>query len=212
MTEADVRPAQPRIGIVASDEVRIAGLIALLAPEGDAELLLMSEPGALEADGLDLVLVDATATQHVLELLDSFRRLRPKLRVMVMTRTEDLSSLAALIWHGARGVLNHTASEAELREAVALVREGFIWAPMKVLSHLVDRSHDPIFPASEVHLTRREMDVLKLLMSGMGNREIAAALQVQPAAVKAHLSRLMRKAGVKTRTALGVHAIEAKWV
>jgi DNA-binding NarL/FixJ family response regulator len=211
VTEGEQKSAQPRIGIVASDEVRIAGLIALLAPHAGAEVLLMSEPGALEADGLDVVIVDASATRHILQLLDSFRRLRPHLRLLVLSHAQDLDFIARLILHGARGVLSHTASEAELRRAVRQVREGLIFAPLEVLSWLIDRDDHAVAPAPEVHLTRRELDVLRLLISGMGNREIAAALEVRPAAVKAHLSRLMRKAGVRNRTALGIHAMEAKW-
>ncbi len=67
---------------MATDEVRIEGLRAILDEvPGDGcgwELVLLSEPGALETAQLEVVLVDARATGHLLELLRNFRRLRPQ--------------------------------------------------------------------------------------------------------------------------------------
>ena len=97
--------------------------------------------------------------------------------------------------------------------AVEAVSDGSVWAPRKILSRLLDRATAaPLPAAAEVHLTRRELEVLSLLLLGLSNREIAHALDVEQATVKAHLGRLMRKAGVTNRTALGVHAMEAKWL
>jgi DNA-binding NarL/FixJ family response regulator len=110
-------------------------------------------------------------------------------------------------------VLSFNASAEEVCMAVEVVRDGSVWAPRKILSRLLDRANEAPLPApAEVHLTRRELEVLDLLLLGLSNREIAHALHVEQATVKAHLGRLMRKAGVTNRTALGVHAMEAKWV
>jgi DNA-binding NarL/FixJ family response regulator len=84
MAEAEQGNTLPRIGLVATDELRIAGLRAVLSDGAGMELVMLSEPRALETAGLELVLIDALATDHLLGLLASFRRLRPRIRLLVI--------------------------------------------------------------------------------------------------------------------------------
>lgn len=212
MQEAEQGISLPRIGLVATDELRIAGLRTILSGVSKADLVVLSTPRALETAGLELVLIDVSATRHLLGLVASFRRLRPKIRLLVLGGDNQPEFIEAVIGAGARGVLSHQATEQELRMAVSVVNDGSVWAPRKILSRLLDRANEPAPAPAEVHLTKRELEVLRLLMLGLSNREIAHALSVEQATVKAHLGRLMRKAGVANRTALGVHALESKWV
>ena len=124
----------------------------------------------------------------------------------------EFDYVSRMITAGARGVLSHSATEDELRMAIGVVRDGSVWAPRKVLSRLLDQADSSASSRSEVRLTSREVEVLRLLTLGLANREIASALSVIPPAVKAHLTRLMRKAKVENRTALSVHALASKWV
>jgi DNA-binding NarL/FixJ family response regulator len=114
---------------------------------------------------------------------------------------------------GAKGYLSHSANEAELQMAISVVRDGSVWAPRKVLARLLEQSmREPeIAKAVPVRLTRRELEVLRLLVLGHPNRQIALALGVDEGTVKAHMGRLMRKAGVDNRTALSMRAIEQQW-
>jgi DNA-binding NarL/FixJ family response regulator len=212
MEEAEQGKTLPRIGLVATDELRIAGLRSVLSDGGGMEIVLLSEPRALETARLEVVLVDASSTDHLVELLTSFRRLRPRIRLIVMGGGSDFEFIEQVISVGARGVLSLEASEKELLMAVEVVNDGSVWAPRRVLSRLLDRANASPVPPTEVRLTNRELEVLKLLMRGLSNREIADALTVEQATVKAHLGRLMRKAGVTNRTALGMHALTLKWV
>ncbi len=210
--------AVPRIGLVATDEVRIAGIRDVLSrgcaedggSAGSYEVVVLARPGTLETAGPDLVLIDAAATEHLFELLETFRRMRPRIRLMVIADASDAEFVERAIEAGARGVLHHAATERELRMAVEVVLDGSVWAPRRVLSRLLDRAHGAV-PAAPVELTGRERDVVRLLVLGLSNREMGAQLGVEAATVKAHLGRLMRKAGVRNRTALGVHAVAARW-
>jgi DNA-binding NarL/FixJ family response regulator len=56
------------------------------------------------------------------------------------------------------------------------------------------------------------LEVLKLLVLGHSNRELARVLKIDEGTVKAHLSRMMRKAGVDNRTALSVRAMAMNWI
>jgi DNA-binding NarL/FixJ family response regulator len=213
MDEAVQGKTLPRLGLVATDEVRIEGLRSVLTDGAGHELMLLAEPGALGAMGIELVLVDSSAVDHLLELLASFRTMRPNLRLLVIGGDDRPEFIERAIAAGARGVLSFNASANEVRMAVEVVSDGSVWAPRRILSRLLDRATDSPPPAAvEVHLTRRELEVLNLLLLGSSNREIAHALEVELPTVKAHLGRLMRKAHVTNRTALGVHATEARWV
>ena len=201
----------PRVGLVSNDEIRIAGVEAALSGVDGAEVVRLSNPGMVEGLRLELVLIDSSSTTHLLELLSLFHRMRPGVRLIVLGGTSDAKFMEQAITVGARGMLNHDASEEELRMAIKVVCEGSVWAPREVLSRLLDRANHTRGLA-HVHLTARELEVLRLLVSGLSNREIAARLDIEPATVKAHLGRLMRKAGVTNRTALGTHALKESWV
>jgi DNA-binding NarL/FixJ family response regulator len=114
-----------------------------------------------------------------------------------------------VIGAGAKGYLSHAARENEIRLAVEIVSDGSVWAPRKVLARLLEASAtaaDAYGPA-EPKFTERESQVLKLLVSGRPNREIAEALGIDAATVKAHVGRLMRKVGVENRIALTMQAV-----
>lgn len=205
-----------RIGLVATDEVRVSGLRALLGAgregEPNYELVLLDKPKAMESAELQLVLIDAGSTEHVFELLATFRRHRPRIRLVVIAGQSDELFLERAIDAGARGVLHYTVSERELRMAVAVVADGSVWAPRRVISRLLDRAHGHPAVGEPVELTSRELEVLALLVRGLPNRLIADELGIKPATVKAHMGRLMRKAGVSNRTALGMHALAVRWL
>ena len=211
MPDAEQGKALPRVGLLSQDEIRIAGVTAALEGPDGAEVVLMSHPGMLESLRLDLVLIDSTSAGYLLEIITLFQHMRPHVRLVVLGGTPEMDFVEQAILAGARGVLSHDASENELRMAVQVVREGSVWAPRKVLSRLLDRAGSKAAP-EKVHLTPREVEVLRLLVRGLSNREIADELKVELATVKAHLGRMMRKAGVSNRTALGTVAVSQCWL
>jgi len=163
--------------------------------------------------GLELALVDSPPDGNVLELVSTFRRLRPHLGVIVLGMENDPEHIERVIGAGANGYLSHSATEAELRMAIDVVRDGSVWAPRKVMARLLGMSRqDNAGPQiAAVKFMARELEVLRLLVLGHPNRQIAGALGVDEGTVKAHMGRLMRKAGVDNRTALTMRAIERKW-
>jgi DNA-binding NarL/FixJ family response regulator len=79
-----------------------------------------------------------------------------------------------------------------------------------VLAKFIERatvSLRRISPSSETKISEREREVLKLLVSGCSNREIAMELGIIERTVKAHVAQLLRKVGVTNRIALSVHAV-----
>lgn len=202
-----------RLGLIATDPLRILGLQTIFSEEGKAEVVPLSVPGALDASGVSVILIDSACAEHLFELLATFRRSRPHLRLIVIGNEEDQEYIARVIGAGAKGYFSHKAREHEIRLAVDIVADGSVWAPRKVLARLLEMSStgEPA-PPPEPKFTEREGQVLELLVAGRPNREIAAALGIDAATVKAHVGRLMRKVGVENRIALTIQAVNRNLV
>ena len=212
----DISPTQPKdklhIGLIATDPLRVLGLETIFA-EGDIEVLPLSVPGALDASGVSVIMIDAACTEHLFELLETFRRTRPHLRLIVIGLEESHDFIQKVIGAGAKGYLSHAARESEIRLAVDIVNDGSVWAPRKVLARLLEAgAGEAHAPASEPKFTERESQVLQLLVAGRPNRDIAEALGIDPTTVKAHVGRLMRKVGVENRIALTMQAVNRNLV
>lgn len=211
MTNTPTKAAQ-RIGLIATDPLRVLGLETIFA-EGNIEVLPLTVPGGLDSLGVSVVLIDAACTDHLFELLETFRRTRPHLRLIVIGLEESHDFIQRVIGAGAKGYLAHSARESEIRLAVDIVSDGSIWAPRKVLARLLDASTADSYAATaEPKFTEREGQVLRLLVAGRPNRDIAEALGIDAATVKAHVGRLMRKVGVENRIALTMQAVSRNLV
>jgi DNA-binding NarL/FixJ family response regulator len=220
----DTKSREPlRLGLVATDPLRILGLQTIFAsdpePEGAAsgsspvEIVPLSVPGALDASGVSMILIDAACTEHIFELLATFRRARPHLRLIVIGLEEDHEYIQRIIGAGAKGYLTHSAKEKEVRMAIEVVQDGSAWAPRKVMAKLIESSSTEtagIGPAAQPKLSERERQVLRLLIAGHPNRAIADELGIDLSTVKKHVGALIRKVGVKNRIDLSVQTLSRK--
>ena len=206
-----------KLGLVATDPLRILGLETIFADGGvkgvPVEIVPLSVPGALDASGVSLILIDSACTDHIFELLAAFRRTRPHLRVIVLGLEEDHDYIQRIIGAGAKGYLAHTAKGNEVRLAIEIVQDGSAWAPRRVLAKLLELSSTEESRAgspNEPKFTQREAQVMKLLVEGQPNRVIAEELGIDLATVKKHVGALMRKVGVKNRIELSVQVVNRK--
>jgi DNA-binding NarL/FixJ family response regulator len=199
-----------QVGLVANDPLRILGLQVILFEQAESTVISLTVPGALHSFELSLLLIDSDSTPQLFEMLATFRRSRPDLRLIVLGRATDQEFIQRVIGAGAKGYLSHDARESDIRLCIEVVRDGSIWAPRKVLARLIEAS--PVNarpPAVESKFTDREGQVLNLLIEGRPNRDIAMMLGIDEGTVKAHISRLMRKVGVGNRTALTMHYLSS---
>jgi DNA-binding NarL/FixJ family response regulator len=145
-----------------------------------------------------------------LAVLDSIRRARPALKLIVIGPEGNDELVLESIIAGARAYLELTADTTLVRQAIEVVTSGSIWAPRRLLSKLIDRLlkvPDSSLTNSNLHLTAREKEVLDLILQARSNREIARQLGIEERTVKAHVGRLMRKTGADNRIELTMHAM-----
>jgi DNA-binding NarL/FixJ family response regulator len=203
------------IGLVSDEPIRLEGLVSIFdQPAGDGCAPLLPITGTLAEmlarPTLEYLVVDVHEAPNGLVILDSIRRARPALRLIVIGPEGNDELVMESIIAGARAYLDPTADTGMVREAIQVVTSGSIWAPRRLLSKLIDRLlkvPDSSLPSGTPHLTDREKEVLELILLARSNREIARQLGIEERTVKAHVGRLMRKTGADNRIELTMRAL-----
>jgi DNA-binding NarL/FixJ family response regulator len=206
-----------RIGIVASDPLRLVGMEAILSEMNGLKAVPLELEQVAAAGDLAVLMLEARDGGDAMpEIVARLRRDRPQLRIIVVGEGLDPHLVETVIGAGAKGYLAETASEVEIRMALEVVLDGSVWAPRKVLAKLLEGSGAAVAAAApgsntiEQRMTAREREVLALLMEGRSNRAIAESLGIDEATVKAHLGRMLRKTGAHNRVELTLRAIEER--
>ncbi len=212
--------AKAQIGVVAADSLRSMGLVAILEETAKVAAYPLKLEEVFGERSLDLVLLDLQEPlEAILHTITRIRRERPAVKPVVMGEPLTPEQIQAVIGAGAKGFLLRSAGVSEISMAIEIVLDGSIWAPRKVLARLVEAGTagaeslgpPPVRQESiEEMITGREREVLHLLMNGRSNREIAAAMGIEQATVKAHLGRMLRKTRAKNRVELTLRAMEER--
>lgn len=222
MDQGTESTTRSRVGIVAADPLRALGLEAILETDVRLEPVPLELERAMAAGDLAAVLLDERSMGDKLtESISRLRREHPAMKIIVMGELTDAEHTQAVIAAGAKGYLAETSGENEIRMCLEVVLDGSVWAPRKVLARLIDaggvqsasQAPNPL-PGDSVEnkMTPRELDVLRLLMDGRSNRDIAQAMGIDEVTVKAHLGRMLRKVGASNRVELTLRAMEERRV
>jgi DNA-binding NarL/FixJ family response regulator len=199
------------VGLIARNGIRSAGIQAIFSDIPRVEIVPLSFAEALRSKQVNTVVVDTSATDHIFNFLATFRTVRPDLRLLVIGQESDSLHIQRVIVFGAKGFLSPDAKPEDFHAALQTVLAGSIWAPRQALANLVAPAHVPPADHSatlmKINFTAREYEVLQLLVSGRGNREIGATMGIGPVTVKSHLGRIMRKVGVANRVELTMYVI-----
>jgi len=158
---------------------------------------------------LKFLVVDLNASSDDIRTLDTIRRRRPDIRLIVIGPEGNEDLVMDSIMAGARAYLDLKASPQIVRKAVEVVTGGSIWASRRLLSTLIDRllgSNDASLTSNPPRLTERERQVLDLILTARSNREIARELGIEEHTVQAHVGRLLRKTGAENRIDLLMRA------
>ncbi|MGH2840747.1 MAG: response regulator [Solirubrobacteraceae bacterium] len=145
-----------------------------------------------------------------LAVLDKLRTSQPQIRVIVMTASEQASTLLDAIAAGAAGYLSKRTTGEELRQAVITAHGGGSVITPALASHLLKEfSSSARGEQSYVRpLQGRELDVLRLVVQGKTDNEIGKELFISPRTVQNHLTRIREKTGLRRRSELTRWAVE----
>jgi len=154
----------------------------------------------------DIVLMDML--MPVMDGIAATAKIRselPDTEVIAITSVLEDDAVVGAVKAGAIGYLLKDAEPDELRTAIKAAAAGQVHLTPKAAARLMREVRAPDNPQS---LTEREIDVLRLLAGGKANKEIAAALTIGEQTVKTHVSNILMKLGVQSRTQAALHAAQ----
>ncbi len=201
----------------------IAGVKALLQDAGEVKLIGEAENGQMLLDLLahtpsDVVLMDINMpVMSGVETTKKIKELYPNIKVLALTMFDDTLHINEMIKAGASGYLLKNAGKEELLSAIKKVHAGEKYVSnevsVKLIERMFNKEHEKDLATANPNvrksqLTKREIEIIKLIAQEMTNAEIAAKLNNSPMTIITHRKNLLRKLGVKNTAGLIKYAMQ----
>ncbi len=163
------------------------------AESGEAAIQLCAEalPDVILMDMSMPVMDGATATRAI-------RQKFPHVQIIALTSFKEGKIIKSALEAGAIGYLLKDISADDLAWAIRAAHDGRATLSPEAAQALVESANQP--PAPGLDLTEREREVLALMIEGLNNTQIAGRLTVSPSTIKSHVSNILSKLGVTSRT------------
>jgi two-component system, NarL family, response regulator LiaR len=153
----------------------------------------------------DVVLMDLLMpVMDGIKATEAIRSEMPEVEVVALTSVLEDTSVSGAVRAGAIGYLLKDTDAEELKRAIQAAAEGRVHLAPEAAARLMREVRAPESPED---LTERETEVLKLMARGHANKQIASSLFVSEKTVKAHVSSILMKLGVQSRTQAALHAV-----
>lgn len=206
--------------VIVDDHVMVReGIKQLLEMDGDIRVIGEASDGeeglkVVEATDPDVLLLDVNMPKmNGLEVLQKIKESGIKRKVLILTIHNEVEYLLKAIEIGVDGYVLKDSELSVLRRAIFAVNEGNTYIQSSLAPLLKQRLEEPdVVENNEEGLTKREMEVLKLIAEGLYNKEIADRLTISEKTVKNHVSNIFRKIDVSDRTQAAVFAIRSGYV
>jgi len=163
------------------------------AESGEAAIQLCAEvsPDVILMDMVLPMMDGATATRAI-------RQQFPQVQVIALTSFKEGDLVKNALEAGAIAYLLKDVSADDLVRAIRAAHAGRVTLSPEAAQALVETANQPPVPALD--LTEREREVLALMVEGLNNTQIAGRLTVGPSTIKSHVSNILSKLGVTSRT------------
>ena len=191
--------------VVVDDHTMVRkGLSLFLRAFDDLELAGEAETGAEAIQICDELLPDVILMDLVMPDMDGVDAIRaicqkhPQIFVIALSSFKEGTRIMNALEAGAIGYLTKDISAEELAWAIRAAHSGRATLSPDVSQALVQAANKSPAPGSD--LTEREREILALMVEGLNNTQIAGKLSVSPSTVKSHVSNILSKLGVSSRT------------
>jgi len=204
-----------RVMIVDDHAVVRSGLGAFLAVVPDLDLVGEAENGeqaVVRAKALhpDVILMDLMMPgMDGVSATRSIKEHNPSIQIIALTSFQEDELVQNAMKAGAIGYLMKNVSVRELESAIRAAKEGKMILSPEAAQSLVRATQQA---AETETLTVREQEILKLMVDGLNNAEIAERIVVSLSTVKYHISNILMKLGVENRVAAVTMAIQRKLI
>lgn len=205
--------------IIADDHMMIReGLKQLLELDGTMKVIAEANDGEECLNLLnkkihpDILLLDINMPKkNGIEVLEYIKQNKIPVKVLILTVHNEVEYLLKAVDIGIDGYLLKDSSYDELKEAIDVVISGNTYIQPSLLPALNESMEDYALDKEKIEcLTKRELDVLRLISKGCSNKKISDELTISERTVKNHISHIFRKIDVEDRTQAAVFAIRNK--
>lgn len=201
--------------MIADDHSMIReGLRSLLELEGEIEVIAEAENGEdclekLKTCKPDVLLLDIDMPKkNGMQVLKIFKEQKVIQKVLVLTVHNQIEYLMGAMDLGVNGYILKDSESRELKKAIFTICEGKTYLPSSLVPLMNSKKMQKNVDSEKIDsLTKRELEVLKLLAVGMYNKEVAQNLAISERTVKNHVSNIFKKLEVTDRTQAAVFAI-----
>jgi len=200
-----ISPSQPiRVMLVDDHTMVRRGLATMLEVFDDLQLAGEAESGEAAIQLCAEVLPDVILMDMALPRMDgatatyAIRQQFPQVQVLALTSFKEGKVIKQALEAGAIGYLLKDVSADDLVGAIRAAHAGRTTLSPEAAQALVETANLP--PAPGLDLTEREREVLTLMIEGLNNTQIAGRLTVSPSTIKSHVSNILSKLGVASRT------------
>lgn len=182
----------------------LRGVVAKLLPDADIREVESADALFALVDAVpdaDLLLLDLNMPgAHGFSSLVHLRVAHPQLPVVMVSAREEPSVMRRALDHGAMGFIPKSSDAATLSAALRQVLDGERWVPVAAQGAPPTGDGEREVAARLRELTPQQFRVLQMVATGQLNKQIAYALGISEATVKAHMSAILRKLGASNRT------------
>jgi DNA-binding NarL/FixJ family response regulator len=202
-----------RVLIADDHSVVRQGLRMFLALDSELEIVGEAEDGAQALAKAKELRPDVVLMDMLMPVLDgvaateAIRTELPDTEVIALTSVLDDNSVVGAVKAGAIGYLLKDTNAEELCRAIKAAAAGQVQLSPEAAARLVREVRTP--ESTSVALSERETEVLQLIARGKANKEIAAELSIGEKTVKTHVSSILNKLGVQSRTQAALHAAQS---
>ena len=210
-----------RILVVDDHIVVRRGLVAMLETEPGMQIVGEASNGAEAVEQARKLVPNVILMDLVMPVMDGIEATRqikqemPSVNILVLTSFSTNDKVIPSLNAGAIGYLLKDSSPADLVRAIQQVAQGEGALPTAVTRQILAQIQSPIASSeqsAEEELTDRETEVLKLMAHGYSNAEIARLMVVNNPTVHTHVSRILSKLKVSSRTQAALYALKKGWV
>lgn len=205
--------------IIADDHMMIReGLKQLLELDGTMKVIAEANDGEECLNLLnkkihpDILLLDINMPKkNGIEVLEYIKQNKIPVKVLILTVHNEVEYLLKAVDIGIDGYLLKDSSYDELKETIDVIISGNTYIQPSLLPALNESMEDYALDKEKIEwLTKRELDVLRLISKGCSNKKISDELTISERTVKNHISHIFRKIDVEDRTQAAIFAIRNK--
>jgi DNA-binding NarL/FixJ family response regulator len=221
-TQTIAREEQAKIRVLVVDDQELfrRGLTMLLSVEDDIEVIGEASDGSAAATmaastAPDVILMDVRMPKLTgIEACVAMKDAAPHARIIMLTASDEEADLYEAVKNGASGYLLKDSSIDEVAQAVRVVADGqSLISPsmaIKLLDEFKQMSRSDRNTVPTPRLTERELEVLRLVATGLNNREIAKQLFISENTVKNHVRNILEKLQLHSRMEAVMYAVREK--